>query len=192
MPDRRELLLRILRDARGKALAVDDLLVRARIDDGAVQAVKKELRDLAKEGLVALEGKRFRLAPPKPAPKPVAKVEPKEALSATGSIAQWLPARALPGAKEVVGTLTRKAEGYGFIAPVHGGEDLFVPPQVMGDALDGDLVQADPMPGRDGRPVARTLKVVERRRRFAVGTYRTNGHEAWVEPRDTALGERIS
>jgi ribonuclease R len=182
MPTQRDVLLKVLRSARGKPLTIDDVLLRGSIDVGAKNGVRKQLRDLVQEGLVQMEGKRFKAAPPPPPPPP-----PPEA-TAPALPTSILPPMPRPGAREIVGTLTRRSEGYGFIAPLHGGEDLFVPPPVMGDALDGDLVEAVPGRGRDERPVARTMRVLERRRQFAVGTYRHRAPDAWVEARDQAVG----
>jgi ribonuclease R len=181
----REILLRILSSARGKPVSVDEILQRGALDMGIQPQVRRELRGLVKEGLVALEGKRFRSVKPPEAPvtKAAAKATP------AGERVPLLPPKPTGNGRDIIGTLTRRKEGYGFIAALHGGEDLFVPPPVMGDALDGDLVQAEKGRGYDGRPVARSLTVVERRRQYAVGVYRE--HANVVEPRDETLGSAI-
>ncbi len=169
-------------------MSVDDLLMRAGLDIGAKVDVRRELRSMAREGLISVEGKRFAALPEEP---PVAQATPVLKLPAAPGTGAG-PKSSAPqrrGPEAVVGTIRRHRDGYGFIAALTGGDDLFVPPQVIGDALDGDLVRALPGPGRDGRPVARTLEVVERRRQYAVGTYReARGRSgAWVESRDESL-----
>jgi ribonuclease R len=98
------------------------------------------------------------------------------------------------GPREIVGTLTLKPEGYGFVSPLLGGsrdEDLFIPPRQAQGAMDGDVVRARAVQGRDGRSVGEILEVVETRRQLALGTYRTGGKAAWVEPHDRVLTQSI-
>jgi ribonuclease R len=98
------------------------------------------------------------------------------------------------GPREMVGTLTLKPEGYGFVSPLLGGprdEDLFIPPRQAQGAMDGDVVRARAVQGRDGRSVGEILEVVETRRQLALGTYRTGGKAAWVEPHDRVLTQNI-
>jgi ribonuclease R len=192
--NQRELILKIMTSARGKPVSVNEVLKRGALDVGAKPLVRRQLRDLVQEGLLVADGNRYRMPPPKPVEEPprerrkVSAGRPSEA----GPI---LPRAPRNEGDRVVGSLTRKAEGYGFIAPLHGGEDLFVPPFAMRDALDGDLVQAEVGRGRDGRPVASRVTVVERRRQYAVGTYRepSSAHVrfAYVEPHDQSLGPAI-
>ena len=99
------------------------------------------------------------------------------------------------GPREVVGTITIKAEGYGFVSPLLGGtrdDDLFIPPRQTRDAMDGDVVRVRAVPGRDGRSVGEIVEVVERRRQLALGVYRAQGKSAWVEPHDRRLTENIA
>lgn len=180
------LLLRILASARGKALRVEDFIERGGLSSDSSAGVRKALERLTRAGALVAEGTRWALAP-----------EPTEVEGEKSAVDDEIApfARSSPVAVEgaFLGTLTRHVDGYGFIASLQGGEDLFVPPQAMGDALDGDVVQARVGPGRDGRPVAKELAVLERRRRLAVGTYRGPHRrgEAYVEPRDEAYGEFI-
>jgi ribonuclease R len=193
MAERRNLLLSILRSARGKPLAVEEVLQRGGIDVGAKAHVRRELRALVNDHEAVAEGRRFRAATGALSAPPPAQQKRKHptAPGLPSAAAPFLAPLPTPGAREVIGTLTRRPEGYGFIAPLHGGDDLFVPPPLMGDALDGDLVEALPTRGRDGRSAARAMRVIEHRRQFAVGTYRHAGGKAWVEPRDQALGTGI-
>jgi ribonuclease R len=197
MPDHRDLLLEILRSARGKPLTVDDVLRRGSIDMGAKRHVHRELRDLARDGKIVEEGRRYKSAggPAAATPAPASKGERAPRIDKREAevipAMPIIPRPPLPGTKEVIGTLTRRPEGYGFIALLHGGEDLFVPPFMMGDALDGDLVEAIPVQQRDGRFAAKSMRVVEHRRQYAVGTLRVTAKSCWVEPRDLALGRAI-
>ncbi|MFM2153359.1 MAG: hypothetical protein RL199_1794, partial [Pseudomonadota bacterium] len=183
----RSLILRVLQSARTKPLGVEEILQRAGLDIGVKSQVRRELRDLVREGVVLAEGKRFVL--PKEADEAaVAPAAARAAAVPTAEATRPVAPQQRPGRKTVVGTLTVHRDGYGFIAALTGGEDLFVPAQNVGDALGGDLVEAIPGPGRDARPIARSLRVLERRRQFAVGSYRPiDGKRAVVEARDTSL-----
>src|SRR5437773_4495764 len=104
------------------------------------------------------------------------------------------PAVRKPGA-EVTGTIHLKPEGYGFLTPLlgEGGRenDLFVPPRRAGGALDGDVVRARMMRGRDGRLAAEVVQVVESRRQLVLGIYQAKGKAAWVIPHDRNLAGNV-
>jgi ribonuclease R len=172
--DRREALLSALRAAGGRFLSLADLLQRARMHPGERTAAKRLLRDLAREGLLVREGKRFALPGPRPEPGPPRIPAPpgrRERL------------RAGPAGRGVVGTLTRHRDGFGFVARLdRQGEDVFVPPDEAARALDGDLVRVEVVPAGRDRTVARNLKVVERRRRWMIGTYQARGRSSFVVP----------
>src|SRR5207253_3042526 len=89
---------------------------------------------------------------------------------------------------EVTGVIHIKPEGYGFVSPLLGeggrDNDLFVPPQFIKGALDGDVVLARAMKGRDGRLAGEVLDVIERRRQLALGIYQAQAKAQWVIPHD--------
>ncbi len=181
--DRREAVLSALRDAGGRHLSVADVMHRARIHPGERTAAKRLLRDLAREGLLTRDGKRFAIPAPRPEPGPQPVPAPpgrRERLSAG------------PAGRSVVGTLTRHRDGFGFVARLdRQGEDLFVPPGEAAKALDGDLVRVEVAPAERGRTLARNLRVVERRRRWLVGTYHPRGHSSFVVPAGIDLGGAV-
>jgi ribonuclease R len=88
----------------------------------------------------------------------------------------------------VTGTFTRHRDGYGFVARLdRAGEDLFVPPAEVGEARDGDLVRVEVAPAPGGRTLARNVRVLERRRRWLLGTYFARGRSSFVLPLDRDL-----
>jgi ribonuclease R len=105
------------------------------------------------------------------------------------------PAARKPGA-EVTGVIHIKPEGYGFVTPLLGeggrDNDLFVPPQFIQGALDGDVVLVRAVKGRDGRLAGEVIDVVERRRQLALGIYQAKGKACWVIPHDRNLSENIA
>ncbi|RYZ39762.1 MAG: ribonuclease R [Myxococcaceae bacterium] len=87
----------------------------------------------------------------------------------------------------VEGILHVHANGFGFVHPVSGeGENIFLPPGEAQRALDNDRVLVE-VAGRPGRFEGRLLRVVNRRREMAVGTYVAQGRHSLVTPNDTSL-----
>ncbi len=84
----------------------------------------------------------------------------------------------------VAGRLDLHRDGYGFVRPnrrpaaadskpATGTEDIFIPPNEINAAMQGDqvLVELDP-PKADGRQQGRIVRVLERRNPTVVGTFR--------------------
>ncbi|RKH29554.1 ribonuclease R [Corallococcus praedator] len=87
----------------------------------------------------------------------------------------------------VEGILHVHPNGFGFVHPVSGeGENIFLPPGEAQRALDNDRVLVE-VAGRPGRFEGRLLRVVNRRREMAVGTYVEQGRHSLVTPNDTSL-----
>jgi ribonuclease R len=177
---RRSALLEQLRRAGGKALSLRELMQRAKLHPGERTDAKRALRDLAREGQVARDGKRFSV--------PAARAE----RSPAGALAPARPAgapRLRSGrAGTVVGTLKKHRDGFGFVARLdRKGEDAFVPPDEAAKALDGDLVRIEIVPARGGRKAGRIVEVVERRRRLLIGTYHARGRHSFVVPADAEI-----
>jgi len=74
------------------------------------------------------------------------------------------------------GRLDLHRDGYGFVRPnarqAVGQEDIFIPPNEINGAMQGDqvLVEVDP-PRADGRRLGRIARVLERRNSTVVGTF---------------------
>ena len=171
-----EALLEQLRAAGGKALSVRDLMQRARLQPGERSEVKRALRDLVKDGELLRDGRRFSLLGARPIADPAAP--------------RTVGGKRLPLGRHrgIVGTLTRHRDGYGFVARIdRQGEDVFVPPAEAAKALDGDLVRVEIVPAPRGRTMGRILEVVERRRRWLLGTYHARGKSSFVVPSDAEL-----
>jgi ribonuclease R len=179
--DRRTtLILEQLREAGGRPLGVGEIIQRAKLHPGERTEVKRVLRELTREGEVEKGGKRFTLAgAARTAPAPE-RAQPRRGESSTRPV--------LGRGRGVIGTLTRHRDGYGFVARIdRQGEDLFVPPAEARKALDGDLVRVDIVPAPRGRTMGRIVEVVERRRRWVLGTYHARGGSSFVVPADDDL-----
>ena len=96
----------------------------------------------------------------------------------------------------VSGRLDLHRDGFGFVRP-EGGEDIFIPPNEISGAMQGDLVLVDEAPpGRDGRRSGRIVRVLTRRNPTVVGTFhyarnqgRRRGTRDLRDYRDLGLNE---
>src|ERR1039457_589109 len=98
------------------------------------------------------------------------------------------------------GRLDLHRDGYGFVRPnarqASGQEDIFIPPNEINGAMQGDqvLVEVEP-PKADGRRMGRIVRVIERRNPMVVGVFhyarsdRTMGHS--VVPFDERMPQHI-
>ena len=91
----------------------------------------------------------------------------------------------------ISGRLDLHRDGYGFVRPDSsekaGEEDIFIPPDSMESAMQGDLVLVEPMPPKsDGRRAGRILRVLERRNPTVVGIFH------YANGRRTARGDRVA
>ena len=213
-----EEVLAALRLAHGKGLSLKSLQKNLKLHPGAAQPLRKLLTSLIAEGQAMTDGHIFRAAPPaqKSAPPPPPAVSRKQKPPAKEPMRKQ-PAALVEGARArreqqksgpaeaagprklgglVTGVLNLKAEGYGFVSPLigEGGRenDLFVPPQHVKGALDGDVVLARAIRGRDNRLAGEVVEIVERRRQLALGIYQARGQGAWVVPHDRNVVENIN
>src|SRR5437588_2130754 len=204
-----EEVLSALRRARGKGLSLKQLAGQLHLGHSQNQALRRGLSQLLKEGRANFDGHVYREIPPPPKEKPRSPEEhrptPRRAPAAMveGARARREQIRGGNGAtaprkagSEVTGVIHVKSEGYGFVSPLLGeggrDNDLFVPPQFVKGALDGDVVLARAMKGRDGRLAGEVLEIVERRRQLALGIYQAQGKATWVIPHDRSLSENIN
>ena len=75
----------------------------------------------------------------------------------------------------VAGKLDLHRDGYGFVRPngsTNRDDDLFIPPNELNGAMQGDEVLVDEAPpGRDGRRSGRIARVLTRRNPTVVGIF---------------------
>ena len=112
----------------------------------------------------------------------------------TGPAAQEDRTHAARSGRErlVSGRLDLHRDGFGFVRPDEG-EDIFIPPNEISGAMQGDLVLVDEAPpGRDGRRSGRIMRVLTRRNPTVVGIFhyaRNQGRRAARDVRDFGLNE---
>ncbi len=81
------------------------------------------------------------------------------------------------------GIFTAHHRGFGFVTIEGREDDLFIPPDDTGDAMDGDTVQVIINEnGRGGRAEARVLKVLKHANETLIGTFEKNKNFGFVIP----------
>ncbi|MGB9082731.1 MAG: ribonuclease R [Desulfuromonadaceae bacterium] len=96
----------------------------------------------------------------------------------------------LPGKiKTTRGRISAHRDGYGFVTPDEGGEDIFIPSKFLKGAMHGDLVEASSSPSRmgGGKRDGRVMAVLERATSRIVGRYEETRRGAIVIPEDQRL-----
>ncbi|WP_373045168.1 ribonuclease R [Vulgatibacter sp.] len=104
------------------------------------------------------------------------------------------PERVSDRGAEVIGTITVRPEGYGFLKRQEGppGDDIFLPPDELRGVMDGDRLRVRIVRGKFGRDAGQLLDVLERRRRHLVGTFYRRGRTTYVTPADPTLPRFVS
>ncbi|MEZ7862373.1 MAG: ribonuclease R [Aeromonadaceae bacterium] len=102
-------------------------------------------------------------------------------------------AYALPEKMNLVkGTVLGHKDGFGFLRPDEGGEDLYLPPREMDRLLHGDYVLVQPT-GLDprGRREARLVRLLQSRDMDIVGRFFIENDVSFVVPDDSRIGQDI-
>ena len=88
----------------------------------------------------------------------------------------------------VPGTVLGKEDGFGFLRPDAGGDDIFLPPAQMRRVLHGDRVMVG-VTGIDrrGRREGVIVEVLDRRATRLVGVYNERGGVGLVDPDDARI-----
>jgi ribonuclease R len=92
----------------------------------------------------------------------------------------------------VTGTVQGHPDGYGFLAPDAGGDDLFLSPREMHKALHGDRVTAKRVGfDRRGRPEGEIVDVLERANREVVGRIHEERGVWFVEAENRRINQDL-
>src|SRR5271165_6519214 len=102
----------------------------------------------------------------------------------------------------VAGRLDLHRDGFGFVRPAQGDreDDIFIPPNEIHDAMQGDQVLVELAPSRnDGRKLGRIVRVLTRRNATVIGTFhyaregrgRDNFPGNYVTPFDDRMNQPI-
>ena len=92
----------------------------------------------------------------------------------------------------ITGRVIGHHEGYGFLRPESGGEDIFIPPREMRALLNGDrAIVRQTGYDRKGRAMAAVVEVLERVNNKVVGRYFQDDHFGYVEPDNRRIHQDI-
>jgi len=94
---------------------------------------------------------------------------------------------------DIRGKLLMHRDGYGFVIPEQGGEDIFIPQRRMKNAMSGDIVEVRTARSRMGgdKVEGTIVKIAERAMSRIVGRYEESSHGSIVIPEDTRLNTVI-
>ncbi|MGI5864471.1 MAG: ribonuclease R [Myxococcales bacterium] len=185
----RAAILDVLAESK-KPLGLGELLTRLGLNPGQRTELKRELRELVRAGDIVKDGKRYDLPAKARESAPLAPELPIQEFATTAP--PLIGSRTGRRGRFIIGTLNKHPDGFGFVRPLSGGTaDYYLPASDASRAIDGDLVRIQIVPGYKGKPSARLLDVVERRRTRALGTYVRRGEACYVTPTERSLGDAI-
>jgi len=194
----RELISRIGRSA-GQRAGYKQLVRELGLGGGRERRLLLEqlARMTARKELVKIEDEMWAL--PSAVPERTARV--RRAADAVAGAAGGGMAFRETRDRLVAGRLDLHRDGYGFVRPNGSSsreDDLFIPPNELNGAMQGDEVLVDEAPpGRDGRRSGRVARVLTRRNPTVVGIFHyarsQRGREsAWVEGGFLAKGNYVT
>ena len=95
------------------------------------------------------------------------------------------------------GRLDLHRDGYGFVRPdakqASGQEDIFIPPNEINSAMQGDQVLVELLPSRaDGRKLGRIVRVLTRKNPTVVGIFHYSRNQRFPENSVTPFDDRMT
>ena len=99
----------------------------------------------------------------------------------------------LPGADNtgtVSGVISIHRDGYGFVTPESGGEDIFIPGKYLGGAMHGDQVstRTERSRAQRGKMEGKVVAVLQRANKTVVGRFQQTRNGAFLVPEELRLG----
>lgn len=94
--------------------------------------------------------------------------------------------------KGIAGRLSVHRDGYGFVTPDEGGEDIFIPARYLRENMHGDRVEVIAAPKRHyGKREGRIVKTIERAHEKVVGRFHLAGKYGRVVPDEQRITQDI-
>ncbi len=129
-------------------------------------------------------------------------VEQLDRLTARGELTKsdrdhWALPQAASRNDLIAGRLDVHRDGFGFVRPetrqASGDDDIFIPPNEINGAMQGDQVLVEVAPPRpDGRRSGRIARILSRRNPTVVGTFHYALHEHAQGNTVTPIDERVT
>lgn len=92
----------------------------------------------------------------------------------------------------ITGRLSTHRDGYGFVTPDDGGDDIFIPARFLRENLHGDRVEVRmASSGRGGKREGRIVRTVERGQCKVVGRYEDGKRHGRVIPSNDRISQEI-
>jgi ribonuclease R len=99
---------------------------------------------------------------------------------------------ASPGQGAIIGKLATHRDGYGFVTPEGGGEDIFIPARYLRENMHGDLVEVQVVINkRGGKREGRIARTVERGFTSIAGRFELYGKVGRVIPDEYRLNKEV-
>ncbi|MBJ6724099.1 ribonuclease R [Geomesophilobacter sediminis] len=96
------------------------------------------------------------------------------------------------GGRGIRGKLSLHRDGYGFVVPEDGGDDLFVPARYLREYMNGDVVEAQVVStGRGGKREGRVVGLIQRGVTSVIGRFEPVGKGGRIIPDDQRIGRDL-
>ena len=187
-PVGRDSVLSILQDTAPRSIRFAALCARLGPPEPTSHSVREILNGLVAANLVReTPGQRFRI------PRRKKRTSENRAPPRASDRASDPPRRRNPRRPQrhhesavVQGRFSSTPRGFGFVSVHSGGPDIFIPPNAVGSALHGDLVEARWSKSPKGRE-GEITGVVSRAIVHVCGTTRRSGDTTFFDPEDPRL-----
>ena len=93
--------------------------------------------------------------------------------------------------RALIGKLSVNLKGFGFFTPENGGNDIFIAPENLRGALNGDKVKIKIIDEYKSRREGIIIEILERDKDIFVGTLNKIGKKVFVTPDDKRLDQKI-
>ena len=92
---------------------------------------------------------------------------------------------------KIIGVLSVNMKGFGFVTPESGGTDIYISPEDLRGALNGDKVKVKVVDNWRGRREGVITEILERAKDIFVGTLNRIGKKIFVTPDDKRINQKI-
>ena len=95
--------------------------------------------------------------------------------------------------EKLIGKFISNERGFGFVEIEDRDEDIFIPPHMTGDAMNGDIVGVKIVnrPSEGHRAEGKVTEIIKRSTTTVIGTFQRSKNFGFVVPDDNNLGTDI-